>query len=83
MLALVTFERFTTHLLDNRGQDHITKLAVLEFGLVAGVIGVCLIAFIINAVTAWLVKRDSEHDLNMRSAFSMGSRSRISDWGAA
>jgi cobalt-zinc-cadmium efflux system protein len=32
-------------------------------------IGVGLIAFIINAVTAWLVKDGSEHDLNMRSAF--------------
>lgn len=32
-------------------------------------IGVGLVAFIINIVTAWLVKEGSEHDLNMRSAF--------------
>lgn len=32
-------------------------------------IGVGLIAFIINAVTAWMVKRGSENDLNMKSAF--------------
>jgi len=32
-------------------------------------IGVGIIAFVINAVTAWLVQRGSEHDLNMRSAF--------------
>lgn len=32
-------------------------------------IGVGVIAFIINAVTAWLVKGGSEHDLNLRSAF--------------
>ncbi len=32
-------------------------------------IGVGIIAFLINAGTAWLVKEGSEHDLNMRSAF--------------
>jgi len=32
-------------------------------------IGVGLVAFIINIVTAWMVKEGSEHDLNMRSAF--------------
>lgn len=32
-------------------------------------IGVGLVAFLINAGTAWLVKRGSEHDLNLRSAF--------------
>lgn len=32
-------------------------------------IGVGALAFIVNAVTAWLVWRDSEHDLNLRSAF--------------
>lgn len=32
-------------------------------------IGVGIIAFLINAGTAWLVKRGSEHDLNLRSAF--------------
>jgi cobalt-zinc-cadmium efflux system protein len=36
----------------------------------AGVlIGVGLVAFIINAGTAWLVKGGSEHDLNLRSTF--------------
>lgn len=32
-------------------------------------IGVATVAFIVNAVTAWLVQRGSEHDLNLRSAF--------------
>ncbi len=32
-------------------------------------IGVGSVAFVINAVTAWLIKEGSEHDLNMRSAF--------------
>ncbi len=32
-------------------------------------IGVGLIAFIINAVTAWLVHKGSDHDLNLRSTF--------------
>ena len=32
-------------------------------------IGVGLVAFIVNIVTAWMVKEGSEHDLNMRSAF--------------
>jgi cobalt-zinc-cadmium efflux system protein len=32
-------------------------------------IGVGLIAFLINAVTAWLVHRGSQHDLNLRSTF--------------
>ena len=32
-------------------------------------IGVGIIAFLINAGTAWLVKSGSEHDLNLRSAF--------------
>jgi cobalt-zinc-cadmium efflux system protein len=32
-------------------------------------IGVGIIAFLINAGTAWLVKNGSEHDLNLRSAF--------------
>lgn len=32
-------------------------------------IGVGVIAFLINAGTAWLVKSGSEHDLNLRSAF--------------
>lgn len=32
-------------------------------------IGVGIVAFLINAGTAWLVKRGSEHDLNLRSAF--------------
>jgi cobalt-zinc-cadmium efflux system protein len=32
-------------------------------------IGVGMIAFMINAGTAWLVKSGSEHDLNLRSAF--------------
>lgn len=31
--------------------------------------GVGTLAFLINAVTAWLVKDGSEHDLNLRSAF--------------
>src|SRR5512142_858861 len=36
----------------------------------AGVmVGVGLLAVIVNFVTAWLVKRGSEHDLNLRSAF--------------
>jgi cobalt-zinc-cadmium efflux system protein len=32
-------------------------------------IGVGALAFLINAVTAWMVKDGSEHDLNLRSAF--------------
>jgi len=32
-------------------------------------IGVGALAFLINVVTAWLVKDGSEHDLNLRSAF--------------
>jgi cobalt-zinc-cadmium efflux system protein len=32
-------------------------------------VGVGLVAFIINLVTAWMVKAGSEHDLNLRSAF--------------
>jgi cobalt-zinc-cadmium efflux system protein len=32
-------------------------------------IGVGALAFIINAVTAWMVKDGSEHDLNLRSTF--------------
>lgn len=32
-------------------------------------VGVGVIAFLINAGTAWLVKSGSEHDLNLRSAF--------------
>jgi len=32
-------------------------------------IGVGALAFIINLVTAWMVKSGSEHDLNLRSAF--------------
>lgn len=32
-------------------------------------IGVGLVAFVVNLVTALLVKKDSEHDLNMRSTF--------------
>jgi cobalt-zinc-cadmium efflux system protein len=32
-------------------------------------IGVGMIAFLINAGTAWLVKNGSEHDLNLRSTF--------------
>jgi cobalt-zinc-cadmium efflux system protein len=32
-------------------------------------IGVGLVAFLINAVTAWLVHRGSQHDLNLRSTF--------------
>lgn len=32
-------------------------------------IGVGTLAFIINLVTAWMVKEGSEHDLNLRSAF--------------
>ncbi|MCG6538372.1 MAG: cation diffusion facilitator family transporter, partial [Syntrophales bacterium LBB04] len=32
-------------------------------------IGVGIAAFLVNAATAWLVKRGSEHDLNLRSAF--------------
>src|SRR6185436_10609946 len=32
-------------------------------------IGVGLVALLVNAGTAWLVKRGSEHDLNLRSAF--------------
>ena len=36
----------------------------------AGVmVGVGLLAVIVNFVTAWLVRRGSEHDLNLRSAF--------------
>ncbi len=31
--------------------------------------GVGALAFLINAVTAWLVQKGSEHDLNLRSAF--------------
>ncbi|MBL8063575.1 MAG: cation transporter [Anaerolineales bacterium] len=32
-------------------------------------IGVGVVAFLINAGTAWLVQKGSEHDLNLRSAF--------------
>jgi cobalt-zinc-cadmium efflux system protein len=32
-------------------------------------IGVGFIAFLVNAVTAWLVHQGSDHDLNLRSAF--------------
>lgn len=32
-------------------------------------IGVGFIAFLVNAVTAWLVHKGSDHDLNLRSAF--------------
>lgn len=32
-------------------------------------VGVGTVAFLVNLVTAWLVKRGSEHDLNLRSAF--------------
>ncbi len=32
-------------------------------------IGVGALAFIINLITAWMVKEGSEHDLNLRSAF--------------
>ena len=32
-------------------------------------IGVGIVAFIINAVTAWLVHKGSDHDLNLRSTF--------------
>lgn len=32
-------------------------------------IGVGMIAFLVNAGTAWLVQKGSEHDLNLRSAF--------------
>jgi cobalt-zinc-cadmium efflux system protein len=32
-------------------------------------IGVGIVAFLINAGTAWLVQKGSEHDLNLRSAF--------------
>jgi cobalt-zinc-cadmium efflux system protein len=32
-------------------------------------IGVGIVAFLINAGTAWLVKNGSDHDLNLRSAF--------------
>jgi cobalt-zinc-cadmium efflux system protein len=32
-------------------------------------IGVGAVAFFVNLITAWLVKRGSEHDLNLRSAF--------------
>ena len=32
-------------------------------------IGVGIVAFFINAGTAWLVRKGSEHDLNLRSAF--------------
>ena len=32
-------------------------------------IGVGTLAFIINAITAWLVQKGSDHDLNLRSAF--------------
>src|SRR5512147_1232521 len=32
-------------------------------------IGVGTLAFLINAVTAWLVHKGSDHDLNLRSAF--------------
>jgi cobalt-zinc-cadmium efflux system protein len=32
-------------------------------------IGVGIVAFIINAITAWLVHKGSDHDLNLRSTF--------------
>jgi cobalt-zinc-cadmium efflux system protein len=32
-------------------------------------VGVGFLAFLVNAVTAWLVHKDSDHDLNLRSAF--------------
>jgi cobalt-zinc-cadmium efflux system protein len=32
-------------------------------------VGVGFIAFLVNAVTAWLVHKGSDHDLNLRSAF--------------
>ncbi len=39
-------------------------------GVKAGVmVGVGLVAVTVNALTAWLVQRGSEHDLNLRSAF--------------
>ena len=32
-------------------------------------VGVGLVALVVNALTAWLVRRGSEHDLNLRAAF--------------
>ena len=43
---------------------------------------VAALAFIVNAGTAWLVKRGSEHDLNMRSAFIHLAGDAISTLGA-
>ena len=43
---------------------------------------VAAIAFIVNAGTAWLVKRGSETDLNMRSAFVHLAGDAISTFGA-
>lgn len=45
-------------------------------------IGVAAIAFIINAGTAWLVKRGSEDDLNLRSTFLHLAGDAISTLGA-
>ncbi len=45
-------------------------------------IGVAALAFFINAGTAWLVRRGSEHDLNVRSAFVHLMGDAISTLGA-
>jgi cobalt-zinc-cadmium efflux system protein len=45
-------------------------------------IGVGALAFVINLLTAWLVKKGSEHDLNLRSAFVHLAGDAISTLGA-
>jgi cobalt-zinc-cadmium efflux system protein len=45
-------------------------------------IAVALLAFAVNAGTAWLVWRDSDHDLNMRSAFVHLAGDAVSTLGA-
>lgn len=45
-------------------------------------IGVAAVAFVINAGTAWLVKRGSENDLNIRSAFVHLAGDAVSTLGA-
>ncbi len=44
--------------------------------------GVAALAFLVNAGTAWMVKRGSENDLNLRSAFVHLAGDAISTFGA-
>lgn len=45
-------------------------------------IGMSLVAFLVNTGTAWLVRRGAEHDLNLRSAFLHLSADALSTLGA-